>query len=287
MKIVGPCLNFKLTLFRAGLTCEICQCIGNQPLMRFRRCFGSLLRLKAEPTLVRRLGLRPVRRNRLGRGFLEISFLDGVKTEISTEEAVVHLGGSAPSLCAPEIEGGAGLEELARLINQVYGASLKFTGGARAAARYAIECAVVCGHYLRMAKARLPHGQFLGWVRRNTEIQPRTAQNYMDLHKWVSQHQQDILERKPHGLRQLYILAGILPEDGAKTLPREKPDELSKLRKLVRRTCLETAVHIGYSPSADILKALQPLAALLEEVGQEKTDAKAKHISPFDDPHDH
>jgi len=103
--------------------------------------------------------------------------------------------------------------------------------------------------------------------RRNTQVDPRTAQNYMKLHRWVSQHQQDILEHKPHSLRQLYILASILPEDGPKTLPRDKPDELSKLRKLVRRTCLEAAVHVGYSPAADMSKALQPLARLFEELG--------------------
>jgi hypothetical protein len=197
-------------------------------------------------------------------------------------QAIVCRRGSAQSLFAHNPEREPGLEDLRKLINQTYGASVSFGDGARFFAREAIECAVACGGYLRSVKAKLPHGQFLRWVRRNTRVDTRTAQNHMKLHKWVSQHQQDILEHKPHSLRQLYILAGILPEDGPKRLPREKPDELSKLRKLVWRTCNEAAVHVGYSRTIDILKALQPLVRTFEEVGvQQKTDENAKHVSRF------
>jgi hypothetical protein len=216
-----------------------------------------------------------------------IRFLEYVKTKASPEDAlaVACVGASAPILAAPIVEENTDLDELARRINQAHSSNLEIAGDARAAARYAIERAVVCGQYLRVAKAKIKavHGRFLPWLKRDTGIQPRTAQNYMNLHKWVSQHQGAILERKPHSLRQLYILAGILPEDDAKTLSLEKPEELSRLRRFVRRTCLEAAVHIGYVPSVDIMKVLQPLVALLEEVGHEETGAHAKHISPFDD----
>jgi hypothetical protein len=90
------------------------------------------------------------------------------------------------------------------------------------------------------------------------------------------------LDHKPHSLRQFYILAGILPEDGPKRLPKDKPDELTKLRKLVRRTCLEAAAHRDYSTAKALLRVIQPLAALLQEVADDVDQTKRKHDSDFD-----
>ena len=208
-----------------------------------------------------------------------------MKTQILPENsrAVVCLGGSnSPLIVATELADDPGLEELGRLIDHAYGASVDFAVGARAAARQAIECAVVCGGYLRQAKAQLPHGQFLSWLKQNTQIEPRTARNYMALHQWVGQHKDSILKSKPHSLRQFYILAGILPEDHAKKPPKDIPDDLAKLRKFVRRTALEAAGHRDYATAVALLKALQPLAVLLEEVTADVEAAKEKHVSDFD-----
>ena len=207
-----------------------------------------------------------------------------MKTEKSCETSltVAPLGRWVPQLYGPTLEGEPGLERLARLINQAYGASLNYGDGSRAAARYAIECAVFCGGCLRKVKAEVLHGNFSDWIVQNTRIDPRTARNYMRLHIWLGQHRKDILEHKPHSLRQFYILAGILPEDGPKRLPKDEPDELTKLRKLVFRTCKEAAAHRQFAGAEALLKALDPLAALLEEVTDDVRQTKRKHDSVFD-----
>lgn len=207
-----------------------------------------------------------------------------MKTENSSETSltIAPLGGWVPQLSGATLEGEPGLNELGKLINQAYGASLNYADGSRATARYAIESAVACGGYLRKVKAKLPHGQFSGWIVQNTQIDPRTTRNYMRLHIWVGQRRQDILDHKPHSLRQFYILAGILPEDGPKQIPKDKPDELTKLRKLVFRTCLEAAAHRQFATGKALLKALDPLAALLEEVAADVSQTKRKHVSALD-----
>ncbi len=46
---------------------------------------------------------------------------------------------------------------------------------------------------------------------------------------------------------------------------------------------MEATIYIGYVPSANLLKALQPLVTLLEEVEKERTHADAKYVSHFDE----
>lgn len=104
----------------------------------------------------------------------------------------------------------------------------------------------------------------------------------MRLHVWVGQHQQDILNHKPHSLRQFYFLAGTLPEDGPKQIPKDKPDELSKLRKLVRQTCLEAAAHRSFSTAEALLRVIQSLATVLQEVADDVDQTKRQHDSVFD-----
>ncbi|MGA2248475.1 MAG: DUF3102 domain-containing protein [Verrucomicrobiota bacterium] len=190
--------------------------------------------------------------------------------------AISKFDGWIPSVVQPEPKGEPGLEELEGLINQAYGASLNHADGSRAAARYAIQCAVFCGGCLRKVKALLPHGDFSAWIVRHVRIDPRTARNYMKLHVWIGQHQKDILYHKPHSLRQFYILAGILPEDGPKRMPKDAPDELGRLRRLVRRTCWEAAAHRQFSGAAGLLKALNPLAKLLEEITADIDESKTE-----------
>jgi hypothetical protein len=91
----------------------------------------------------------------------------------------------------------------------------------------------------------------------------------MRLHEWVATHQETIIREKPRSLRQFYVLAGILPEDGPRLLPREKRDELARLRRLVWRTSKEGVIHIGYAPAEKLLKVLEPLVALLADVKEE------------------
>ncbi len=117
-----------------------------------------------------------------------------------------------------------------------------------------------------MVKARPPDGGFLRWVRAHTPVGPRTAENYMRLHRWVASHQKTILQEKPRSLRQFYILAGILPEDGRKVLRGQQGDELARLRRFVWRTRKEAGVHLGYGQAADLWKVIQPLEVLFEEV---------------------
>ena len=201
--------------------------------------------------------------------------------------AIVRLAGSAPILTNPAPDGKADLKELARLIRQAHGSNQGFAGHARAAARYAIETAVLSGGYLRAAKAAkdsrgrpfLKHGEFLRWVKRETGLHPRTANNYVRLHTWVCGHRTEILNAKPHSLRQFYILANILPEDETKPMPGPK-DDLAKLRRLVRKVTIEAAAHRDYIDASRLWQALEPLAPLLRDVSTD--DGHEKHISHLD-----
>jgi len=183
----------------------------------------------------------------------------------------------------------ATLSELARLIREAHAPALEFADHAQFAASFAIRCAVACGGYLRAAKAAqdslghlvLRHGEFLPWVKRATGIQPRTATNYMRLHTWVCTHRTEILAAKPYSLRQFYILAGILPEDGSKTLPKTK-DDLAKLRRAVRKVTAEAAAHRDFADSDRLWRALEPLAALLREVSTDTSRWKKTEFTDFD-----
>jgi hypothetical protein len=164
------------------------------------------------------------------------------------------------------------LSELAKAIHEAHAAAEDGITAEQAAAQYTIQAALTCGAFLRQAKAKkdkLPHGHFLRWVKQEAKVPVRTAQNYMRLHKWVIVHQGAILKSRPHSLRQMYILAGILPEDEAKSKLGEKADELAKLKRFVRRLCLEAAVHRDYAARSDLLRALTPVQNLLDELEQE------------------
>lgn len=172
------------------------------------------------------------------------------------------------------------LGDLAQLIRETHGPVVEYGERARFMASVAIRCAVTCGGYLREAKAseEMRHGRFTSWVRKECNIEPRTARNYMNLHKWVCSHQTKILEAKPRSLRQFYILAGILPEDESEKLRKENKDELAKLRRLVRRLTTEAAAHRDYADAERLWRVLEPLAPLLREVSTDCGE-KGKHDS--------
>lgn len=172
------------------------------------------------------------------------------------------------------------LSNLAQLIRDTHLPTVEFANHARFAASIAIRCAIACGGYLREAKAspEMKHGNFMSWVKLETGVEPRTARNYMRLHIWVCTHQQEILEAKPHSLRQFYILAGILPEDDAKKLHRHKADDLAKLHRAVRKVTAEASAHRGYAEAQELWRALEPLARLLKDVSTD-TAINRKHDS--------
>jgi hypothetical protein len=161
------------------------------------------------------------------------------------------------------------LDGLRQRIQDLYGNVEMHAGHSSMIASVAIECAAECGGLLRLAKSKLPHGQFRGWAKHVAKIEPRTGSNYMRLHKWISTHRQTILEQKPHSLRQCYILAGILPEDESKKRPTDPNDELAKLRRLVRKVCVEAACHRKYQQASELMNALVPVANLIEDVRED------------------
>jgi hypothetical protein len=172
------------------------------------------------------------------------------------------------------------LSDLAQLIRDAHAQVLEFGDGARYMASVVIRHAVSCGGYLREAKAskEMPPGQFMRWSKEEGNVEPRCGRNYMRLHIWVYSHQREILEAKPHSLRQFYILAGILPEDESKKLPKENNDELAKLRRLVRKVTVEAAAHRDYVEVERLWQVLEPLAPLLREVSTDLNE-KGKHVS--------
>lgn len=172
------------------------------------------------------------------------------------------------------------LSDLAQLIRDAHAPVVECGARARFMAAVSIRLAVTCGGYLREAKASkaMPPGQFMRWLKKGCNIEPRCARNYMRLHIWVCSHQKEILEAKPHSLRQFYILAGILPEDEGKKMSKENSDGLAKLRRLVRRVTLEVAAHRDYADVGRLWQALEPLAHLLREVSTDLTE-KGKHVS--------
>ena len=172
------------------------------------------------------------------------------------------------------------LSDLAQLIRDAQAPVLEFGERARFMAAVSIRLAVACGGYLREAKAseEMQRGQFMRLLKKGCNIEPHCAWNYMRLHIWVCSHQKEILEAKPHSLRQFYILAGILPEDESKKLPKENNDDLAKLRQLVRKVTVEAAAHRDYADFGRLWQALEPLAPLLREVSTDLTE-KGKHIS--------
>jgi hypothetical protein len=64
------------------------------------------------------------------------------------------------------------LDDLARRIDAEHEAALR-------SARTAIEHAIECGQLLLEARASVPHGGWLPWLRENTKVSERTAQRWM------------------------------------------------------------------------------------------------------------
>jgi hypothetical protein len=175
------------------------------------------------------------------------------------------------------------LEDLLRLIRETHNDTIELGGEVRYMASVVIKAAVVCGGFLREVKAKMRKespGQFEKRVKNECGVAPRTNYNYRCLHKWVGSHQREILKTKPTSLRQMYILAKILPEDETRNMPKENHDELAPLRRKVAKVLTEAAKYRDFGKGKDLWKALKPLAPLLREVCTDLAENR-KHVSDF------
>lgn len=66
------------------------------------------------------------------------------------------------------------LKDLATRIRKSYNLAMS-------SARKSVDTAQECGQLLREAKAQLPHGKWLPWLEKNTQISDRTARSWMRL----------------------------------------------------------------------------------------------------------
>lgn len=115
----------------------------------------------------------------------------------------------------------AKLKNIAKQINDSFDAANKLAKQARDRAHEAIAEALLCGQLLNQAKQVVGHGLWLKWLEEHCPAIPqRTAHRYM------------LLSNSPHvakmgecsGLRQAYIICGILPEpEHTETLASMQP----------------------------------------------------------------
>jgi len=83
--------------------------------------------------------------------------------------------------------------------------------------RNAVRAAMDCGDALAKAKAMLPHGEFTPWLRDNSEMMPRTVQEWM----FLGRHRKQVepwLEKNPNG-----SIAGALKLIRQSPDPKEPP----------------------------------------------------------------
>ena len=107
-----------------------------------------------------------------------------------------------------------GLASLAEAINASYILTIGLVAATRTKARESIEAALLCGQLLAKAKDDCGHGNWLKWLRENCpDITEKTAQNWMRLAN--TKHVADLVNAA--GLRQAYILAGIIDEGESHT----------------------------------------------------------------------
>ena len=135
------------------------------------------------------------------------------------------------------------------------------------AASKTMEAAYLCGHYLRLAKKQIKHGEFQRWVRRTLSFTPRTAQRYMQFHEWAKANEKALASRNPRTLRQAYCLAGIISEteEESSAIPLESQD-IKKIRRYVRRLCVHFAATREYIDPKVLQRALEPVKVALVQV---------------------
>lgn len=101
------------------------------------------------------------------------------------------------------------LSRLAREIKDHYTSAVFKAKNAKGQAEEAVKEVILCGQRLALAKSKMPHGKWEKWLAANcSDISQETAQRYMRISK--ASHVTDLT--KCTGLRQAYVVAGILPE---------------------------------------------------------------------------
>ena len=75
---------------------------------------------------------------------------------------------------------------------------------ARTAASTCLECAIEAGKLLIEAKANVPHGRWLDWLRDNCDMQERTAQHYTRLAK-----HEDVIDIKSATVADLTVRSAV------------------------------------------------------------------------------
>ena len=115
---------------------------------------------------------------------------------------------------------GAGLEHLAKKINDTSANVETAVKSARERIKEALDLAITCGQLLLDAKALCVHGEFGAWIKHNCHnISERTAQRYMKLAERVKANPSYMTDFK--SINQAYIAIGMMPE------PEKKPRKSS------------------------------------------------------------
>jgi ParB/Sulfiredoxin domain/Protein of unknown function (DUF3102) len=73
--------------------------------------------------------------------------------------------------------------------------------------RHGVRHALKCGRLLLAVKDRLPHGEFLSWLKTNVRVKRRACSNYMRLARWANEHPNANLEDERSITRALRIIS--------------------------------------------------------------------------------
>jgi len=120
------------------------------------------------------------------------------------------------------------LEELAIRIREEHTAAEQAAKAAKQADKNAFDHAVEAGRTLIVAKDRLGHGEWGGWLKKNCEISERQAQRYMQIARGADQIRHTMSDLPCSSINQaLKAVAKHNPERPRKLEPKEKLSSLA------------------------------------------------------------
>ena len=136
------------------------------------------------------------------------------KTRGDAKAAEVKPGAATPCTALVVVNADPTIEQLAAGINEDHAACVAAVGTF-------VERATACGHKLAAAKAKVPHGEWLPWLKRECPgISERKAQRYMLMTK-------EELSTESDTVSDLTMTAVL------QTLPGAKPKEGSYINSLI------------------------------------------------------